>query len=174
MQTFLPFTDFALSAKSLDSKRLNKQIVEAYQILKAITDPNYGWQNHPIVNMWRGYPQALLDYARECSIEMSSRGTFNIAYGHMVSFYKNNISPSYEIDNTETYPTWLGHEPFHTTHRANLIKKSPSYIATFYGETSLDEFKLIKEISDSTPYLWFDREKESWYFTTGKGRRLYV
>lgn len=32
MQTFLPTPDFLETAKILDNKRLNKQIVEAYQI----------------------------------------------------------------------------------------------------------------------------------------------
>lgn len=62
MQTFLPYASFSESAKVLDDKRLNKQIVEAYQILKAITLPDYGWQNHPVVNMWRENELALLSY----------------------------------------------------------------------------------------------------------------
>ena len=33
MQTFLPFPKFSASAAMLDNRRLNKQIVEGYQIL---------------------------------------------------------------------------------------------------------------------------------------------
>ena len=33
MQTFLPYPNFAASAGTLDDRRLNKQVVEAYQIL---------------------------------------------------------------------------------------------------------------------------------------------
>ena len=62
MQTFLPYSDFERSAKTLDYKRLGKQRVEAYQILQALSDPNYGWQNHPAVKMWRGYEEALVAY----------------------------------------------------------------------------------------------------------------
>jgi hypothetical protein len=40
MQTFLPLPDFIESAKVLDYKRLGKQRVEAWQILKAILNPN--------------------------------------------------------------------------------------------------------------------------------------
>jgi hypothetical protein len=45
MQTFLPFKDFDQSAKALDNKRLNKQILEGYQILKVLSndDPRAGW-----------------------------------------------------------------------------------------------------------------------------------
>ena len=44
MQTFLPFQDFAASAKVLDMKRLGKQRVETLQVLKAITTTDYGWK----------------------------------------------------------------------------------------------------------------------------------
>ena len=36
MQTFLPYPDFAESAKVLDNKRLGKQRVECLQIMKAL------------------------------------------------------------------------------------------------------------------------------------------
>ncbi len=36
MQTFLPYPDFKESFRALDSKRLGKQRVEAFQILNAI------------------------------------------------------------------------------------------------------------------------------------------
>lgn len=49
MQTFLPFPSFIESARVLDNKRLCKQRVECLQILKALHDPSYGWQNHPAV-----------------------------------------------------------------------------------------------------------------------------
>ncbi|AQQ73799.1 hypothetical protein [Kurlavirus BKC-1] len=38
VNTFLPHSDFSRSAKSLDSRRLNKQIIEAYQILTILED----------------------------------------------------------------------------------------------------------------------------------------
>lgn len=74
MQTFLPYSDFKQSAQCLDNKRLGKQRVEALQILKAITDPSYGWQNHPAVKMWRGYEHALSKYALEICDEWIKRG----------------------------------------------------------------------------------------------------
>ena len=37
MQTFLPYPDFARSARCLDNRRLGKQRVESYQILRAGT-----------------------------------------------------------------------------------------------------------------------------------------
>ena len=37
MQTFLPYKDFDQCAETLDNKRLNKQILESYQILKVLS-----------------------------------------------------------------------------------------------------------------------------------------
>ncbi|TMR24154.1 hypothetical protein ETD86_05390 [Nonomuraea turkmeniaca] len=59
MQTFLPYPDFAASAAVLDPLRLDKQRVEALQILRALTVSEYGWRHHPVVKMWAGYEAAL-------------------------------------------------------------------------------------------------------------------
>jgi hypothetical protein len=47
MQTFLPSSNFAVAARMLDSKRLNKQILEGYQILNVLSgnSPTGGWRN---------------------------------------------------------------------------------------------------------------------------------
>jgi len=49
MQTFLPYKDYDQCAEILDNKRLNKQILEAYQILKVLSgkSPSGAWRNHP-------------------------------------------------------------------------------------------------------------------------------
>ena len=74
MQTFLPYPSFAQSAKCLDSRRLGKQRVETLQLLKALTEPAYGWQNHPATRMWRGYVPALASYGVTICNEWLSRG----------------------------------------------------------------------------------------------------
>jgi len=49
MQTFLPHSTYAKCAQSLDNKRLNKQILEGYQILNVNSGMSKtgGWKNHP-------------------------------------------------------------------------------------------------------------------------------
>ena len=74
MQTFLPYRNFQKTAKSLDRQRLGKQRVEAWQILQAITNQDYGWQNHPAVKMWRGYETALSEYGIDVCKEWIDRG----------------------------------------------------------------------------------------------------
>ena len=74
MQTFLPYPDFARSARVLDRKRLGKQRVETLQILRAIELPDYGWATHPAVRMWRGFVPALVEYGLENCREWTRRG----------------------------------------------------------------------------------------------------
>ena len=119
MQTFLPYPSIHKSLKCLDYRRLGKQRVEAMQILKALNDPNYGWQNHPAVKMWKGYEEALKFYMNMCILEWKGRG------------YNNNMQLN-EIDMSKLeYPPWFGNEKFHASHRSNLIRKDPEYYGKF-------------------------------------------
>ena len=76
MQTFLPSSNFTTAAHMLDSKRLNKQILEAYQILNVLSgqSPTGGWRNHPAVKMWRGHEMVLLEYIYAMISEAKYRG----------------------------------------------------------------------------------------------------
>ena len=74
MQTFLPYSDYDQSAAVLDYRRLGKQRVEAKQIMFALSDPNYGWQNHPAVRMWRGHEYQLAQYGIAICYEWRKRG----------------------------------------------------------------------------------------------------
>ncbi|WP_300460989.1 MSMEG_6728 family protein, partial [uncultured Nocardioides sp.] len=74
MQTFLPYPDFARSARALDRKRLGKQRVETLQVVRALTRTDYGWQNHPAVLMWRGCEEALGRYGLECCAAWTDLG----------------------------------------------------------------------------------------------------
>jgi hypothetical protein len=67
MQTFLPYANVKKSVKCLDSKRLGKQRVEAFQILNILLNrtKTSGWRNHPAVKMWKGHENALKVYFNE-------------------------------------------------------------------------------------------------------------
>lgn len=70
MQTFLPYADFAETAKCIDSIRLNSQINECIVILKSnfgVYEPNprtgaSGWSQHPAALMWLNHDRHLVDY----------------------------------------------------------------------------------------------------------------
>ncbi len=79
MQTFLPHSDYEASAQTLDNKRLNKQILEGYQILKVLSGASESgaWRNHPAVLMWRGFERGLWAYIQAMIAEAKSRGIKN-------------------------------------------------------------------------------------------------
>ena len=66
----------------LDRQRLNKQALEAWQImmtnLKLDPEGNprepKGWYNHPAALMWKGHEMALLEYIRAMVSEWILRG----------------------------------------------------------------------------------------------------
>ena len=48
----MPSQDYMTTASQLDNKRLGKQRVEAYQIIRALTGESQGWIHHPATKMW--------------------------------------------------------------------------------------------------------------------------
>ena len=129
MQTFLPYPDFKQSAKCLDNKRLGKQRVEAFQILKALNNQSSGWRNHPAVLMWKDFETTLSMYM-DCMIkEWINRG------------FNNTMKLSDK--HTKLFPMWLGLEEFHAAHRSNLLRKDPIY----YSQWGWTE-------PDNLPYFW--------------------
>jgi hypothetical protein len=128
MQTFLPYSDFVNISKVLDYKRLGKQRVEARQILNTILNGG-GWSNHPAIKMWRGYENALILYSNIMIKEWILRG------------YRNTM----EIINTGLveFPSWLGDEDLHASHRSNLLRKDSVWYSKFGWSESLD-----------LPYIW--------------------
>ena len=74
MQTFLPSSNFIFAAQALDNKRLNKQILESYQILNVLSGNSTGWRNHPAVRMWAGSEGVLYKYTQAMISEAKLRG----------------------------------------------------------------------------------------------------
>ena len=136
MQTFLPYPDFQKSAACLDNKRLGKQRVECLQILKALSDPSYGWQKHPAVRMWINHSTALGMYATEICGEWTRRGFRDTCLEKInatICILPNNLH----------LPSWLGNETFHASHRSNLLRKDFAHYSQFgWREPS------------NLPYVW--------------------
>lgn len=122
MQTFLPSPNFVECARVLDYKRLGKQRVEAKQIIRAIRIVN-GWSNHCAVKMWRGHTECLKLYMNFMIDEWIRRGYKNTMEKEKVNYRKLRI------------PEWMGDERLHSSHRANLIRKEP----TFYSQYNWKE-----------------------------------
>ena len=125
MQTFLPYASYSESAKVLDRQRLGKQRVEAKQIYMALSDPNYGWQNHPAVLMWKGALNGLALYGHVMCDEWKSRGYKDTLDGWFLDRYASPWT-----DDRLT-PKWLGVPEFHASHRQTLLSKNFEWYKQF-------------------------------------------
>lgn len=118
MQTFLISRSFADTMRCLDYRRLGKQRVEAFQILKALRGETKGWVNHPATRMWRGDEDALQYYLHCAITEWCRRG------------YRNSMAIPI-CSNAPVMPTWIGDERIYASHRSNLLRKDPQWYGRF-------------------------------------------
>lgn len=156
MQIFLPYPDLKKSLQALDNKRLGKQRVETYQIISAITrrpkldgTPYKGWLNHPCTVMWKNHVSALKLYMNISITEWIERG------------FKNTMGLE-EINEEIVLPPFIGNERFHSSHRANLLKKEPD----FYSKYQWTE-------NPQDPYVWLDVNGKWYEQHSGKVGKIY-
>ena len=147
MQTFLPYADFAESAKVLDLKRLGKQRVEAIQVVRALTRAKYGWRHHPAVVMWQGYEEALGRYGLTITDAWTALGFADTCAATIRADLAEDgfeeIRSQAELAEDGALPPWLGDEAFHRSHRSALVRKNPD----FYRE-------LFPDVPDDLEYVW--------------------
>jgi hypothetical protein len=156
MQTFLPYPDITMSMLSLDNKRLGKQRVETHQILNVLLGrpkldgtPYKGWLNHPCSVMWKNYVPFLKFYFNASLTEWRRRG------------FENNMVYE-DIKESIIVPKWFGFEDFHSSHRANLLKKEPE----FYNKYGWQE-------NPQDPYVWLDKDGKWYKQIAGQKERIY-
>jgi len=121
MNTFLPYSDYEESAKSLDNKRLGKQRVEVIILLNKINGVKNGkgWTNHPCTKMWTNFPNALVEYGIVVSKVWQSRGFKDTCLEKIKKYYRKEL--------TRQSPDWLGREDLHLSHKSKLIQKFPEF-----------------------------------------------
>jgi len=140
LNTFLPYKSFIKSAQCLDYRRLGKQRVEAWQIYLALTQENYGWKNHPIVKMWKGYELALLKYGYIICDEWINRGYKDNMRLKFLKLIGNELTKKFRFYKE---PNWLGNKKFHSSMRSNLLRKDKKYYSQFNWKEK-----------DNLPYYW--------------------
>lgn len=138
MQSFLCYSSFTETAKTLDYRRCGKMRCENFQLLTACIakrtgniytkDKNgrtrkRGWLNHTALLMWYHpdgrYEMALKKYINAMIDEWVSRG------------YVNNMKKYKIVYSQLEYPEWLGDERVHSSHRAALLYKNYDYYSRF-------------------------------------------
>ena len=145
MQTFLPYSDYATSAKCLDRQRLGKQRVECLQIMRALVGETKGYANHPATKMWRGHEGSLLQYSFAMCDAWTQRGYKDTCRAKLLQLWlkhaRANALPLAAFSFTPS-PPWLTEE-FCAAHRSNLKRKLPSHYAPLFPGTP-----------DDLPYIW--------------------
>jgi len=138
MQTFLPYKQFDKSAQTLDNKRLNKQILESYQILKVLSndDPNAAWRNHPAVKMWRGVEGQLWLYTMAMVKEANVRGIKTDKNMENLTNLKAIAGNSWGYGLPSWYIDPFTMDRLTKTHRANLYIKDPIYYFDFHVDVA--------------------------------------
>ena len=144
MQTFLPYPDFTATAAVLDVRRLGKQRVEALQVLRAMTVPDYGWRHHPAARMWAGYDEALVRYGLEMCAAWTAGGRADTVAATLVADLGRVARTQPELAAAGELPPWLGWEPLHRSHRSALLRKDPAYYRPRFGS----------DLPDDLPYEW--------------------
>jgi hypothetical protein len=142
VQTFLPFPDLRVSCQVLDDRRLGKQRVETFQVLRALTWPEYAWKNHPAVRMWRGFVPALVEYGLESCHEWTRRGHADSLAPQLLEWTGGRAPTGAPL------PPWFGLAALHRSHRSSLLRKEPAFYRPLF-----DALGHAGE-PDDLPYLW--------------------
>lgn len=141
VNTFVLHPDLQVNASLLDDTRLGKQRIEAHQILDVLEGRKNGWQNHPAVNMWRGYEKFLKLYINFIIEEWVRRG------------FKNSCS-TFIIIGTVLQPWWWDITAIHFTHQANLFLKMPQHYSQINITPSIFDDEQTFNYYTKIGYIW--------------------
>lgn len=119
----------------LDRVRMNKQVIEAKQIISTISGYSKSWKNHPICLMYREHKEWLYDYV--CCMDCYLKGLYEYA--------------KYWSDEADKIrPFFLDCDELIIQHRKRLYSKSPDKYPQFaeYGTSDINYYvvngKLLK------------------------------
>ena len=138
MNIFLPYeTNFRASVRALDDKRLNKQLLECYQLINNVIKERkgekvVGYKNHPIYLHYKQYFQALILYAWNCCMEYLDRfEKFHALHNQINWLYLTEVDTSIAIPFTPFY--------------MQGSKGQPNYIRTTEKVSELYQNRLIEK-----------------------------
>jgi hypothetical protein len=153
MQTFLPHSAPAFCAEALDNKRLNKQILECYQILNILSNqsPSGAWRNHPAVLMWKNAEWGLWEYVQACVVEADKRGIKTDKNVANLNALKEKASQLWSNGKPAFAKTKESINRTIVTHRANLYIKDPIYYLKY--KDAVDN-NYNKPCCDRCKYYW--------------------
>ena len=94
-----------------------------------------------------------------------SKGSLQLKFYDYLKYRKTK---KYEVDEFINdgmvhFPHWLGKEEFHSSHRANLLRKDYEYYSKFGWKEDL-----------GNPYVWHDKEGLWYEQIVGTKERIYL
>lgn len=175
MNIFLPYeNNVRKSIECLDDKRLNKQIVECYQLVMSAIKEERGWQikghrNHPVYTFYKDNIPFLAYYGYECCREYNYR--FD-KWHSLISYFDNEMERQglYCMD-CDGYIEAVEIPKFTPYYMEGSIK-DPNHIRTTENVGKLFRQKLIKKWqNDKYPPKWTNRGMPEFYktFLNNKG-----
>src|SRR5574344_277040 len=137
MQTFMIYSKIYDSAMILDMQRLNKQILESDQMIKAeLTNNNKFHKNHPVRKMW-----AKNIVAHKIYRDTMLKAWYHRGGGGTRQFYTNILN---QYDKT-LFPFWYNDSEILNkicqSHRKALLIKNFEYYKNFFPD-DIDEIVL--------------------------------
>jgi len=157
VQTFMPAKDFNVSATILDSRRLNKQVLECYQILKVLSgfSESGAWRNHPAVLMWKGAENFLFTYAMAMIREADRRNIKTDKNKSNINLLRSVAGKSWGMSIPSWYQNPATLKRILATHKSNLYLKDPEYYHEF--KAALDD-PYNRACCDTCKYYWVTHE----------------
>lgn len=137
MQVFMPYPCFIDSVGCLDTRRLINQVTnESYVMIRN------KWPNHPAAQIWADHKWAMAKYCMCGLRELQARGAIkHSVYSHWAKYYGSWLG---RFAKKRTLPPIMGYEPYHASHRSQLLAKAPRFYAG-YG---------WKEPAGELAYVW--------------------
>lgn len=146
MQVFIVDSPYR-TASFLDSKRLNKQIVECRQILDAIEGRKKGWANHPVTKMYRNHVAWLALYM-QCLQAFKDE---NFIRARQYSNEADNLRPAFHCN------------LYYNNMRSRLYTKDPIWYS----------YNSFMTHGKSEINMYWNTESQSWmYYRNGKKLKL--
>lgn len=170
MQIFSPYYSIYKTAKSLDSQRLLKQVVEAGQVIDAV-EKGTKWKNHPVVLAYRNYLPYVRLYQRVLCEEWILRGISKRGKPYTYSKLDRSQPLAELAVAAATYiPPFLGVKMFHESHRANLVRKAILSEKPY----DIDYMKLWPDADPLQPYLWPQFDDQGYFlgFRVGTTKQI--
>jgi hypothetical protein len=153
MQTFLPYPTLKDSLEALDNKRLNKQILETYQILNVLSGQSKSgaWRNHPAVLMWEGAEAELYRYGMIAVSIASGRGIKTDKNEANLKALARKCGSAWGDDDPAWRKNTTTMRKVNTTHKVNLFRKDPEYYADF---AEFENSSYNTPCCDKCKYYW--------------------